>query len=194
MKKVSIPTQVIYLFVLSFLLITISLLFSFYGLVPQGKEYRNARIDLKKEQAILDQYQQQYDETYEQLKDLQSKNEHIIRAYENSFRPDRFIKMYKELFDSLELKELKHATKAEPFFVYRVDTISKITSPQKFYEFLEAINKSDWIIQIDFPITFERDKKLIKSTFTMKIFSNENQLKEEKEEKDVKKTTTNTNN
>jgi hypothetical protein len=57
------------------------------------------------------------------------------------------------------------------FKVYEVNATTKITSPQTFYQFLEKINKSDWIIGVDFPIHFERDGDKIKSSFTMKVHS-----------------------
>ncbi|MEA1917676.1 MAG: hypothetical protein U9N42_09180 [Campylobacterota bacterium] len=182
MKKVAISKQAIYIFITSIVLLIIVFTFSFNALIPKGKEYRNARIDLKKEHATLDQYSQKYDETFQKLKELQSKNAHIIQAYDSSFKPDRFIKQNSQFFTTLKLQTIKEATKAEPFYLYEVKTESSIVSPENFYKFLESINKSDWIIRVDFPVIFERDERVIKSQFTMKVFSNnpqkykENQL------------------
>ena len=58
------------------------------------------------------------------------------------------------------------------FTTYDVNTTSLINSPKSFYNFLEAVNKSDWIVAVNFPITFKRDAEMINSSFTMKVYSN----------------------
>lgn len=59
----------------------------------------------------------------------------------------------------------------DEFISYEVNTSSQISSPKSFYNFLESVNKSDWIISIEFPINFKRDAEMIKSNFTMKVYS-----------------------
>ena len=59
----------------------------------------------------------------------------------------------------------------DDFITYEVNTTSKINSPKSFYDFLEALNKSDWIVGVEFPITFIREDKLIKSSFKMNVYS-----------------------
>ena len=58
------------------------------------------------------------------------------------------------------------------FNVYEVNTTSQINSPKSFYDFLDAVNKSDWIIAINFPIVFKREDDKIRSSFTMKVYKN----------------------
>ena len=63
------------------------------------------------------------------------------------------------------------------FSIYDVKTSSEINSPKTFYDFLDALNKSDWIVQVNFPIHFKRDGELIKSSFTMKVYSAQKERK-----------------
>ena len=166
-----ISRQAVYLLMLSFFLLLISLLFAFLVLIPAGKEYRLKRMDRNKHTQTMMQYQMWHDETYTTLKELQSKNKHIITAFDNSFDAERFVKTNRHFFQSLNLSEIQRGSDETPFAVYEVNTTSRIGSPENFYGFLEGINKSDWIIGINFPVHFKRDQELILSSFTMKVYS-----------------------
>lgn len=168
---VNISRQNLYLLILSLISLVFVLVFSFNVLIPQGKEYREQRIELAKEQKELESYQNFHDETLEVLKKLQGDNRHIIKALDTKFDPKRFEKQHLEYFNSLSLSEIKQASQDEEFVVYEVNTSSKINSPTSFYQFLEAVNKSDWIIGVNFPIHFKRENEMIRSSFTMQVYS-----------------------
>lgn len=169
--KFHISRQTLYLLIISLVLLIFVLLFAFLLLVPKGKEYRIERLEMKKYKVEKMQYQQFHDETFEKLKKLQSDNKRVITAYENMFDAERFVKLNKEHFESLKLKPLARVADEDDFVVYEVNTTSKIDSPQSFYNFLDAVNKSEWIVGVNFPIHFERDDKYIRSSFTMKVFN-----------------------
>lgn len=170
--KINIPRHYLYLAFISLLLLIFVVFFSFKVLIPKGKEYRVQRVELKKELKEYRKYQQFYDETLTVLKDLQSKNRHIIQAFDKPFNPQRFEKQLKTYFSTLQVTKVDRDKDEEGFAVYQVNTSSKINSPTNFYDFLDAVNKSDWIISINFPITFKRDGEMINSSFTMKVYSN----------------------
>ncbi len=165
-----ISRQSIYLLSLAFVLLLIALLFSFLVLIPAGKDYRVKRMDRNKQAQVLAQYQAWHDETFNTLKELQSKHKHVITSFDNRFDPDRFVKTNRHYFQSLQLSEVTQGTEKAPFSVYEVNTTSRIGSPENFYGFLEGINKSDWIIGINFPVHFKREQDLILSSFTMKVY------------------------
>jgi hypothetical protein len=169
--KISISRQSIYLVVTSTVLLLFVTLFSFLVLIPEGKNYREQRIELKKESKELQKYQNFHDETLERLKELQGENRHIIQALDTSFNPQRFEKIHKEFFSSLVISEQTQISNEDDFYIYEVNTTSHINSPQSFYNFLDAVNKSDWVIGINFPINFKRDGDLIKSSFTMRVYN-----------------------
>ena len=167
--KISISRQHIYLLsILTFFLLFV-LLFSFAVLIPEGKEYRKNRIEFKKESKELRRYQNFHSEVQEKLKELQSDNRHIITAFDATFDQDRFQRQHRNYFSSLSLSALQKVNDEDEFMVYEVNTTSEISSPKSFYDFLDAVNKSDWIIGIEFPINFKRDGEMIKSSFTMKV-------------------------
>jgi hypothetical protein len=172
--KINISRQYLYLLALSLLLLIFVLVFSFVVLIPEGKDYRIQRTDLRKESRELKRYQDFHDETLERLKKLQGDKRHIITAFDTAFNPRRFEKQNKEYFHSLSLSKQKIIGKEDEFTIYEVNTTSQMNSPKSFYDFLDAINKSDWIISVNFPINFKREADMIKSSFTMKVYTIKN--------------------
>ncbi|MFT7861030.1 MAG: hypothetical protein ABXS93_08835 [Sulfurimonas sp.] len=170
--KINIPRHYLYIAFISIVLLIFVLIFSFVVMIPKGKEYRIQRIEYKKEYQEYQKYQDFYDETLSHLKELQSKNRHIIQAFDTPFDPTRFEKTHNTYFSKLSVSKIDRAKDEEGFAVYEVNTSSKISSPTNFYDFLDAVNKSDWIINVDFPITFSRESEMINSSFTMRVYCN----------------------
>ena len=170
--KNSISRQYIYLIVSSLILFIFVLVFSFGVLIPEGKEYRVKRVELKKSAKELYQYENFHDETLETLKEMQSKNRRVITAFDATFQAERFKKQNKSYFSSLDVSKIVFSKVQDDFAIYEVNTTSQISSPKSFYDFLDSVNKSDWIISISFPINFKREGDMIKSSFKMKVYCN----------------------
>lgn len=168
--KFHISRQMIYIVALAIVFLFIVFIFAFVFLIPSGKEYRVSRMESKKISYQVDSIQAEYDDVHENLLTLQTDNRHVIGAYKTIFNPSRFKKMYASHFESFTLSELAMRAKDGEFAVYEVNTSSLIQSPQGFYDFLDGVNKSDNIIGVNFPIHFERDANLIKSSFTMHVY------------------------
>jgi len=168
----SISRQHIYLMVASMLLLIFVLIFSFLVLIPEGKEYRIKRVELKKTSREFRDYSNFHYETEDILKDLRSKNRRVITAFDATFSPDRFERENKGYFSQLRVSSLSEPTLESGFGIYEVNTTSQISSPKSFYDFLDGINKSEYVIAINFPINFKRDSEIIKSSFTMKVYCN----------------------
>lgn len=170
--KINLTRQSIYLLAVSIFLLIFVLVFSFAVLIPKGKEYRVKRTALQKENLELRQLNTFADETEGMLQKLQSDNIHVISAFDTEFSAKRFENKHKSFFNTLSVSQKIKIADEDDFTVYEVNTTSEISSPKSFYDFLEAVNKSDWIIGINFPIDFKRDGEIISSSFTMKVYSN----------------------
>ncbi|MDY0116138.1 MAG: hypothetical protein RBR59_01000 [Sulfurimonadaceae bacterium] len=169
--KIDISRQNLFLILMLTFLLGIVVVFSLYVLIPEGKEYRERKMELTKEYLELRRYQDFYDETFTILKELQSKNKNIIEAFDNRFDSERFHKLHIGHFNSLSISEVQKVSQEEEFGVYEVNTTSHINSPTNFYDFLDSINKSNWIIGINFPIHFQREGEMIRSSFTMRVYT-----------------------
>lgn len=163
--------RTLYLVLISLTLFSGIVVFSLLFLIPKGKEYRTLRLESKKEEQLISQAQERYDEVNKKHNKLLAQNTHTIKAFRTPFDSVKFTKNNQQDFQDLFLTEIEMAESNGSFKVYEVNATTKITSPQTFYQFLEKINKSDWIIGVDFPIHFERDGDKIKSSFTMKVHS-----------------------
>ncbi|MBV5320498.1 MAG: hypothetical protein JZU62_02330 [Sulfuricurvum sp.] len=161
--------QTLFVVILSLLLLIGVVGFSFLFLIPKGKEYRSLRLESKKEFQQLELTQNRYDNIHNRLEDLKHEHRHTIGAFDKPFNPGRFEHLYKKEFTDLYLTEMTTLEGNGTFKVYEVNATSKITSPQSFYTFLENINKSEWVIGVNFPVHFERDGDQIRSSFTMKV-------------------------
>lgn len=161
--------QTLFVVILSLVLLIGVTAFSFFFLIPKGKEYRSLRLESKKEFQEFELTQNRFDNTKNRLDDLKKEHKHTIGAFDKTFDPGRFERLYKKEFTDLYLTEVTAEESNGTFKVYEVNATSKITSPKSFYEFLENINKSEWVIGVNFPIHFERDGDQIRSSFTMKV-------------------------
>lgn len=161
--------QTVFVVVLSLFLLIGVIAFSFLLLIPKGKEYRTLRLESKKEFQQLELAQNRHDNIQNRLQDLRHQHRHTIGAFDKPFDPGRFERLYRKEFTDLYLTEVTSLDTNGTFKVYEVNATSKITSPKSFYNFLEQVNKSEWVIGVNFPIHFERDGDKIRSSFTMKV-------------------------
>ncbi len=168
--KISFPRHIVYTSIFTIVMIIFSVWFALEHLVPMGKEYRVNRIELKKEQADLERYENFYETTLQTYNKTKQKNRPIIEAFDNSFDKERFQKQYAKFFINLSVTKSQNPQKEKWYEIYEVNTTSQIKSPKSFYDFLDAINKSPWIVGVTFPINFVREGELIHSSFKMKVY------------------------
>lgn len=164
--------QSIYLLAVSLFLLVFVLIFSFAVLIPEGKEYRIKRNELSIENLELRQLNDFAVEKEVILQKLRSENLHTIEALEAEFNSERFVKQHRASFSSLDVSKIEPFGQEDGFSVYEVNTSSEISSPKGFYNFLDSLNKSDWVIAVNFPINFKREGEMIKSSFTMRVYNN----------------------
>lgn len=171
MKTFKLSRQNIYLLIITIFLLIFVLFFAFMVLIPSGKQYRLARAETNKYAIELSQYERLNDETLQKLKSLQEKHRSVITSFDNEFDKDRFVTQNRKFFQNLKVSKLSKLDEKQPFELYEVNATSKIDSPAVFYNFLDSLNKGDWIIGVNFPIHFKRDGELINSSFTMRVYT-----------------------
>lgn len=170
--KINFSRQNIYLLAVSLFLLIFVLVFSFAVMIPEGKSYRVKKTELKKENLELKQLSDFAIEKEVILQKLQGDNSHVIKAFDAEFSAERFEKQHRNFFSSLSVSKRTKLEDEDGFSVYEVNTTSEISSPKSFYNFLDSVNKSDWIIGVNFPINFKREGEMINSSFTMRVYSN----------------------
>jgi len=168
--KISFPRHTVYTISFTVFLIIFAIWFAVGVLIPKGKDYRKDRTTLLKEKADLKKYNDFYQTTLSTYNKKKSKNRYIIEALENNFDAQRFVKKYQKHFITLSLSKVQPIGKTNIYDIYEVNTTSKIKSPTNFYNFLDAVNKSKWLIEVTFPIKFTKEGELIHSSFKMHVY------------------------
>lgn len=181
--KINFPRHILYLTLFSVLMVIFSIWFATGKLIPMGREYKKSRLMLKKERLDLRRYKDFHEETLHTYNQTKTKNRLIIKAFDNKFNPENFKSKFSKYFINLSIHEASKKASKEWYDTYEVNTTSKITSPTSFYSFLDALNKSEWIVGVSFPINFSKDGELIHSSFTMEVYKKTKEVIQKKEEK-----------
>ena len=174
--KIKFPRRYVYAVLFFIFMLILSIWFSLSFLIPMGKDYRKNRIILKKERLDLKRYEDFYNETSKIYDNLKAKNRNIIQAFKMDFDEQAFLKENKKYFISLNISKDDNLTQHKWYKVHKVNATSKIKSPTNFYKFLDAVNKSSWIIEVTFPIDFKREGELIHSSFKMKVYKKDDNI------------------
>ena len=162
--------QMVYMLSASLVLLLFVLLFSFLFLIPAGKDYRKNKIEYRKTSLELNEIQNFYEERLGKYKDLQSQNSHIVNAFDSTFDSKRFSIQNKSFFTSLEVGSISKSVVDDFLDVYEVNASSSVSSPTNFYDFVEALNKGETIVKLNFPVSMKRVGEGIQTDFNMKIY------------------------
>ena len=162
--------QIVYMLSASLVLLVFVLIFSFIFLIPAGKDYRKNKIEYRKTSLELNEVQNFYQTRLTTYKELQSENIHVINAFDNLFDSKRFSAQNKSYFSSLTVGGKSKPTVDDFLDVYEVNSSSVITSPTNFYEFVEALNKGESIVELNFPVSMKRVDGGVKTDFRMKVY------------------------
>lgn len=169
--------QNLHILIVSTILLIAVVSFSFLVLIPKGQKYRVEKNSLNKIEIGFHSLKSQEQKIQNELSKIEKNNERVIKAYKNNFDIEKFKELNKTYFDSLEITKSSDFKEEDGFSIYEVNATSNIESPKNFYDFLDTINSSEWIILVNFPINFKRDEKKIKSSFTMRVYNSTSLVK-----------------
>jgi len=174
--KINISTQSTHLLFIISLLLILVLVFSFFVLVPKGKQYRADRLEYQKESKEVKKYQDIHTAIEKKLKLLENKNRDLLHSFEIAFSEQKFQEQYAEYFSSLKISKLLSKNRQDAFVSYEVDTRFKMSSPKSFYDFLDALNSSNWVIAVNPPISFKRENEMMQSSFVVRVYGLNNEI------------------
>ncbi len=167
MKDINILKLLTFLFIFIFVVFFIIFVF----IVPDIKRLKTAKFKSRQTYNVYKYTNNTLKAKQKELKELKHDNLKIIRAFDNSFDENSFIKFSKKYFTYAKLVKQKKKIYKKNFTQYSFNTISKITDPTVFYKFLAAINSYDNIIQVDFPIRMRAVGDDINTTFDLKVYT-----------------------
>ena len=178
--------RLIRLLVLILLYIILLFILVFGMVIPVIKQYKSESKTYYTLQNKYEMIKKEHEDVYEKLKSLQHKNRKIIETFQKEWDEKVFLKKAKIYFIKSELK-LVDSNLSEPHFtIYKFSATTQMRSPENFYRFMEALPLMPFVIQADFPISFNSNGNLISGVFQIKVFHesiNENNVSKSTESK-----------
>ena len=91
---------------------------------------------------------------------------------QNYSQTSSYTKVKNEFFSEVSLSKIEEGENnaTEKFFRYRLNVTSSLKTPQKFYDFLDALSSYDSIIKAEFPIVMKGENDKIHTSFNIKVF------------------------
>ena len=114
----------------------------------------------------------EFEAKFKNLEATKQKDGAIISAFEAKFDKDKFIEFASKFFSEVSLSKIEESDNnaSEKFFRFRLNVTSSLRTPQKFYDFLDALSSYDSIVKTEFPIVMKGEKDKIHTTFNIKVF------------------------
>ncbi|MCR4942777.1 MAG: hypothetical protein K5978_08330 [Campylobacter sp.] len=159
------------LYILIFILVCFVMIFSF--IIPNIKDYQIIGGKYNSELSAYSKVKATHDEKFNALETLKNEQKFIIRSYDISFSIERFKNFAKKFFNDVKLTKINQSDQnlsRENYFLYRLEVTTSLKTPQKFYDFLEELNKYESIIKAEFPIQMKGDKDQIRTSFNIKVY------------------------
>ena len=170
LEKIDMVKLLLYIFI--FIIVCLVMIFGF--IVPNIKEYKNLNRENRSQMASYAKVKQSYDTKFAALEAMKEKDKFIIGSYDKKFDKDKFINFASTYFSEVSLSELGDenldSNSTEKFFRYQLNVTSSLRTPQKFYDFLDALGKYESIIKAEFPITMKGENDKIHTTFNIRVY------------------------
>lgn len=158
------------LFIFAFIIVCFIMIFGF--IVPNIKEFKSLTRQNYSQTSSYTKVKNDFEAKFKALEATKQKDGAIISAFETKFDKDKFIDFASKFFSEVSLSKIEESDNnaSEKFFRFRLNVTSSLRTPQKFYDFLDALSSYDSIVKTEFPIVMKGEKDKIHTTFNIKVF------------------------
>ena len=156
--------------ILLFILLSALVVFGFFVFTPKIKTYRALNIELQQNSAELTAAEKEFDGHYVQLQNLQEREKNIDLALHKHFDLDRFETYLKQHFSSFSLRSVI-SEKDTLFQTELIAVQAKIATPVEYYRFIDALNRFEWVVEVDGTQKFVGAKDGINTHFILKVYT-----------------------
>lgn len=154
------------IFITIFLIVNILMIFGF--LVPNIKDYKQIQAEHSSQKSALAKINKNFQNTLDELKDIEKSNEFTLKSINNKFDEKLFIVFASQFFENVQLSKI-HSENSD-FYRYKLNVSTSMDTPSRFYEFLDALKRFENVVKIDFPITMKAENSIINTTFNVRIY------------------------
>ncbi len=144
------------LFILLSLVLT--LMIASMMIVPDIQKLKITKIHTDRSLKMLKGTREYYDKLSEENSRLQEKNRKVIEALRVSFKKERMQQFGEEKLGQLDIQSSNLVPHDQNFIRYELNATTRITSPVRLYEFIDALNGYGNLAEMSFPIVIDADK------------------------------------
>lgn len=155
------------LYVLAFLLV--SLAFVMLVIVPNIKEYKKVKAQYHSKMLNLARIEQKFFASANDLDTLKTKNSKSLNAIINTFDEKKFQNKAGEFFSNVQLTSMPKEDENSTFINYELNVTAMMSTPDKFYAFIDFVNNYENVILIDFPVAMRSNGGKIDTSFKIKV-------------------------
>lgn len=153
-----------------YMLIYFVLIFAFFGffLYPSLQDTKSRNIDYRKAELAYDAVTKEYADKETALAQYEKGNKGYLSGFTKNFTVEEITKILSTHIKDPEVKRLQQGSRAYPSETFSVK--GRIGSPAEFYALSQELEKSGYIVSINFPIDFRRLDTHIEIGFEIEIF------------------------
>ncbi|MDO5045709.1 hypothetical protein [Campylobacter sp.] len=156
-------------YILVFVVVCLVMIFAF--IVPNIKEYKEINLQHRSQMASVTKISQIHSSKTANLNEMKEKQKQVFKAFETKFNKANFSSFAGKFFSDVTLQEVGAKESKEKFLRYELNVTTSLNTPSKFYQFIDALQRYDNIIKVDFPIKMHADKDKIHTTFNIKVYA-----------------------
>lgn len=156
------------IFVLAFVVVCFGMVFAF--ILPGIKDYRVLSAQNRSQTAAYLKVKQTHDAKLEALENTKQKYKDMIIAYEAKFNRQNFVNFVSTYLNDVKISDMDEPANKEKFYKYGLSVEASTKDPQKFYDFLDALEKYESIVKTDFPVIMSSDGERINIKFNVIIY------------------------
>lgn len=171
-KQTNNKTVKLMLFLLAFL--SVVMLFVFLVVIPAIKTYKTKKVLYRQTLLAEKELSQKEQELQKQLEAYKKRYRNTLDAFRHPFNEEAFLDVARKYFQNVTLTPKEEKKMESGLRLYTFEADFNARTPVKFYHFVDALQKMDNVVKINFPIEIESEGKTIRLQFNLSVYRLEN--------------------
>lgn len=156
------------LFVLAFMAVV--MLFVFLVVIPSIKTFKTKKAEYLYQQKHKKELALQKEKLETELRSIEKKYADALSAFKNDFDEKSFLSEAGKYFQNIKLipKSDKKSESGLQIYAFKADFDAR--TPVQFYKFVDALQKMDNVVKINFPVILDAKNNTIHLQFNMSVY------------------------
>ena len=125
-------------------------------LVPDVRKLKVAHMAVERSAILLSQARAEHQMQESLLDEARAKNRQLLEVLAAPLEPDQFHRQATTHFTLLEIQERRDDQRGD-FGMQTLTLKAQMTEPGSFYDFVRFVQRSDRVLELEFPIRIEAD-------------------------------------